>query len=55
MEDTMLNEGIDILKKLSLKNQTYFMTLLRLAEVAEEGAKSEMHSQLCKSPKNTMQ
>lgn len=55
MEDTIVKEGMDILKKLSPKNQTYFMTLLRLAEVAEEGAKSEMHNQLRKSPQNTIQ
>lgn len=35
-----VNEGIDILKKLSPKNQAYFMTMLRLAEAAEEGAKN---------------
>lgn len=34
-------EGIDILKKLSPKNQAYFMTLLRLAEAAENGARNE--------------
>ncbi|MFG6369287.1 MAG: hypothetical protein K1W16_12845 [Lachnospiraceae bacterium] len=34
-------EGIDILKKLSPKNQAYFITLLRLAEAAENGARNE--------------
>lgn len=53
MEDTIIKEGMDILKKLSPKNQTYFMTLLRLAEVAEDGAKSEMCNQSNKPPQNT--
>lgn len=32
------------------KNQTYFMTLLRLAEVAEDGTRNEMNSQPRKPP-----
>ncbi len=36
-----VDEGIEILKKLSPKNQAYFMTMLRLAEAAEEGAKNK--------------
>lgn len=55
MEDTIVNEGMDILKKLSPKNQTYFMTLLRLAEAAEEGARSEVYEQLHKSRQDTLQ
>jgi len=42
MKDTIVKEGADILKKLSPKNQAYFMSMLRLAEVAEEGAKNEI-------------
>jgi len=42
MESTIVKEGTDILKRLSPKNQTYFMTLLRLAEIAEDGAKNEI-------------
>lgn len=40
MENTIVNETNDILKRLSPKNQTYFMTLVRLAEVAEKSAKN---------------
>lgn len=39
MSNKNIKEGIEILKKLSPKNQTYFMTLLRLAETAENGVK----------------
>lgn len=52
MEDTIVREGMDILKRLSPKNQTYFMTLLRLAEAAEDGAKSEMYEQANKPSPN---
>lgn len=45
MENNNVKEGINILKKLSPKNQTYFMTLLRLAEAAEDGARSNMANQ----------
>ena len=44
MENNNIKEGMNILKKLSPKNQTYFMTLLRLAEAAEDGARSEMNA-----------
>ncbi len=37
----VLNETMDILKRLSPKNQSYFMTLVRLAEAAENGVKQE--------------
>lgn len=53
MENTIVKEGMDILKKLSPKNQTYFMTLLRLAEAAEDGAKREMLNQSHKPSQNT--
>lgn len=51
MENNNVKEGMNILKKLSPKNQTYFMTLLRLAEAAEDGARSEMTKQSLKPPK----
>ncbi len=53
MENTIVEEGIDILKRLSPKNQAYFMTLLRLAEIAEEGAKNEMLNQSRSPSKQT--
>lgn len=37
METTALEETMNILKRLSQKNQAYFMTLVRVAEVAENG------------------
>ena len=40
--ESIVKEGIDIFKRLSPKNQAYFMTLLRLAEAAEEGVKNEL-------------
>lgn len=39
-----MEQGIDILKKLSPENQTYFMTLLRVAFAAECGAKSALEA-----------
>lgn len=48
MEDTIVKEGTDILKKLSPKNQAYFMTMLRLAEAAEDGARNEILNQSVK-------
>lgn len=45
MEKEIVRETTDILKKLSPKNQTHFMLLLRLAEVAENAVKSEMLNQ----------
>lgn len=50
MNNMVVKEGTDILKKLTPENQTYFMTLLRLAEVAENGVRNEMLSQPRKSP-----
>lgn len=50
MENTV-EEGMKILKRLSPKNQAYFMTMLRLAEVAEDGAKNEMQNQLSETKK----
>lgn len=45
MEVTMIQEATDILKKLSPKNQAYFMTLARVAETAENGVKSAINRQ----------
>ena len=53
MENAIVKEGTDILKKLSPKNQTYFMTLLRLAEAAEDGARTEMLGHPRNPPKQT--
>lgn len=41
----MIQEATDILKKLSPKNQAYFMTLARVAETAENGVKSTISKQ----------
>lgn len=41
MEDLIVKETTDILKKLSPKNQSYFMSLVRMAEVAENGVKAD--------------
>ncbi len=39
MKTSVVKETTDILKKLSPKNQLYFMTLVRTAQVAEDGIK----------------
>lgn len=41
MQDAIIQETADILKRLSPQNQAYFMTLVRLAEVAENGVKKQ--------------
>lgn len=41
MENTIVRETADILKRLTPKNQTYFMTLVRLAEVAENAVRHQ--------------
>lgn len=43
MENAMVKETTEILKKLSPQNQSYFMTLVRLAATAENSAKNELH------------
>lgn len=45
MEKTIVNETADILRRLSPQNQKYFMTLVRLAEAAENGVKKEFSEQ----------
>lgn len=39
MEKTIVEETADILKQLSPQNQAYFMTMVRVAGVAEDNAK----------------
>lgn len=53
MEDATLKEATEILKKLSLQNQSYFMTLVRLAEIAENGVKDELLGKSDTRSKNT--
>lgn len=42
---TNLNEAIDVLKKLSPQNQAYFMTLVQVAQISENGMKNKLHIQ----------
>ena len=39
MNEIIVKEASDILKRLSPKNQAYFMTLVRVADAAENGVK----------------
>lgn len=41
MENAVVKETTDILKRLTPKNQSYFMTLVRLAEVAENAVRHQ--------------
>lgn len=50
MEASIVKETTDILKRLSPQNQIYFMTLVRVAEAAENGVKSAMIEQPRKPP-----
>ena len=43
--NTTVKETTDILKRLSPKNQAYFMTLVRVAEIAENGVKNIVFEQ----------
>ena len=45
MKAVAIKETMDILKRLSPKNQAYFMTLVRVAETAENGVKHSMINQ----------
>ena len=47
MNATIVKEATDILKRLSPENQAYFMTLVRVAEAAEKGARSAAEKHLC--------
>lgn len=50
MTASTIKETADILKRLSPQNQAYFMTLVRVAETAENGVKSAFIEQPRKSP-----
>ncbi len=41
VENRVVKETTDILKRLTPKNQSYFMTLVRLAEVAENAVRHQ--------------
>lgn len=45
MNKSVTNETVDILKRLAPKTQEYFMTLVRVAEVAENGVKNTLTEQ----------
>ena len=47
MNATIVKEATDILKRLSPENQAYFMTLVRVAEAAEKGARAAAEKHLC--------
>lgn len=53
MHNTIVQEGADIFKKLSPKNQIYFMILLRLAEAAENGVRNELLNQPRNPPRQS--
>lgn len=42
MKNQIALEAAEILKRLSPQNQAYFMTMVRLAEVAERNVKASM-------------
>ena len=48
--NTTVKETTDILKRLSPKNQAYFMTRVRVAEIAENGVKNIVFEQPRNSP-----
>ena len=50
MTASTIKETADILKRLSPQNQAYFMTLVRVAETAENGVKSTFVEQPHKPP-----
>lgn len=49
MEKTSVEEIVDIFRRLSSKNQAYLMTLVKVAEAAENGVKREINEQICKN------
>ncbi len=51
MNKSAAKETADILKRLTPKNQAYFMTLVRVAEIAENSAKNTLIDQSRKPPK----
>lgn len=52
MKKNIIEEATNILKRLSPQNQAYFMTLVRVAETAENGVKNNMIKQPRKPPEN---
>ena len=55
MMKTTVEETAGILKRLSPQNQAYFMTLVRVAEIAENGAKNVAFEQARNPPMRTLQ
>ena len=47
MDNKVAEEAIDILKRLSPQNQSYLMTLARVAEIAENGVKNAEAKKPC--------
>lgn len=41
-QEIIVKEATEILKKLSPKNQAFFMTMIRVAETAEAGVKNQV-------------
>lgn len=52
INETAIKETADILKRLTPQNQAYFMTLVRVAETAENGVKNALLDQSRKPPEN---
>ncbi len=50
MVKATVEETTDILKRLSPQNQAYFMTLVRVAEIAENGVRNVVFEQPRNSP-----
>lgn len=50
-----VKETADILKRLSPQNQAYFMTLVRVAEIAENGVKNTVFEQPRNPPRQIVQ
>lgn len=55
MMKAAVKETTDILKRLSPQNQAYFMTLVRVAEIAENGVKNTVFEQTRNLPMQTAQ
>ena len=55
MTTATVKETADILKRLSPQNQAYFMTLVRVAEIAENGAKNVAFEQARNPPMQMVQ
>lgn len=55
MMKTTVEETAGILKRLTPQNQAYFMTLVRVAEIAENGAKNVAFEQARNPPMRTVQ